>query len=236
MCVHESIASLHASTVHDTPSSQGEPELAVHPVPIAPAAGLHDSVPLQYNPSSHAALFAVWIHAPFVHTSVVQEKPSSHSLFIMHMTIIPLELDEEDDDDAIPLEHDDEDDEAIPLELDVDDEEDDDEAIPLELDEPPIPPIPPELLVIPPPIPLDEGTMPPVPPIPLELEIMPPEPPEAPPVPIPPAPPLPPIPAVPDELFELEPASPPDPAPLVVVGVSVSSHPLTMANVIAAIQ
>jgi hypothetical protein len=181
-CEHESVASLQASIVHETPSSHGDPELGVQPVPIAPVTGLHISVPLQYSPSLHATLFGAFVQTPIVHTSTVQEKPSLQSTLLTHAPI-PLEL----DDAAIPLELDDAAIPPIPLELD-------DAAIPpipLDAAIPPAPPNPLELVVIAPPIPPEELTTPPVPPIPLELVLIPPKPP-APAIPL--TPPLPPYP------------------------------------------
>ena len=45
--VQDLVASLQASTVQLTPSSQGEPEPAVQPVPAIPFGGSHFSVPSQ---------------------------------------------------------------------------------------------------------------------------------------------------------------------------------------------
>jgi homeobox protein ESX1 len=240
MFEHESAASLQSSTVHETPSSHGDPELAVQPVPGAPVAGLHDSVPLQNRPSLQATLLGAFVQTPIMQTSTVQEKPSSHSPLLTHPDIVP-PMPPMPPLPPIPAAP------PIPPELELELEA----AIP---PEPPIPPIPPELVVIAPPIPLDEATMPPAPPeaIPPEPAAppIPPAPPEAPPAPpmppVPPdapLPPSPPLPAVPDEL-ELAPPSPlelaldPDSVPLpdVVVEFVESPQPLTMVNVIAAIQ
>src|SRR5262249_33788121 len=52
-------ASSQASTVHAMPSSHGDPELGVQPVPGAPFGGSHFSTPSQNLPSLQAASFAV---------------------------------------------------------------------------------------------------------------------------------------------------------------------------------
>src|SRR5215831_3398938 len=57
VCVHDSMASSHASTVQPTPSLQFGGRPALHP-----ATGSHCSAPLQNNPSLHAALLGVCVH------------------------------------------------------------------------------------------------------------------------------------------------------------------------------
>src|SRR3972149_3003843 len=69
-----SLASSHASTVQGTPSSQFGAVPGWQTV-----TGSQISVPLQYRPSSQAALFGVWVQMSLAssHASTVHATPSS---------------------------------------------------------------------------------------------------------------------------------------------------------------
>jgi hypothetical protein len=80
-CSQSPVASLHASTVHETPSGpQGTGMPPTQPLPGG-AEAEHVSTPLQGSPSSQAACTGVCVQLalPSSHASAVHETPSSQS-------------------------------------------------------------------------------------------------------------------------------------------------------------